>query len=237
MHMLEKGVKWNWHLSYLPSRKSKACSEGLHTAEIHKPQTYPCCTGGISSYSCPCSILYGRGHSFSWGARGYCRLSPFVQLDWKCYHSIWSHGSQVGCFRGVWLGWQFLLGWGGLWCWLCYYLSKSNKSTALYSSCFSVAVTLLLHLNPFELPTAAPNSMTVPSNSHTDDLTTNCIISFLHCLCQLIQQVSHSSIGMFLSKQFAVADTRATNHIPHASGEGRLHLIQIYLQPPNANEQ
>jgi hypothetical protein len=90
---------------------------------------------------------------------------------------------------------------------------KSNKSATLCPSCCSVAVPLLPHLNPSALPTAAPNSMTVPSSSPNDEPTTNRIISLLHCLHRLIQRVSHSSIGVFLSKRFAVADTRATNHM------------------------
>jgi hypothetical protein len=56
---------------------------------------------------------------------------------------------------------------------------ESNKSAALYPSCSSVTVPLLPRLNPFELPTAAPNSMTVPSSSPTDKPKTNlcCVLS------------------------------------------------------------
>jgi hypothetical protein len=39
------------------------------------------------------------------------------------------------------------------------------------------------------------------------------VISLLHHLHQLIQQVSHSSIGVSSSKRFAVADTGATDHM------------------------
>ncbi len=86
---------------------------------------------------------------------------------------------------------------------------KSNKSAALDPLCSSVTVPLLPHLNSFELPMVAPNSMTVPSSSPTDEPITNCIISLLLCLHQLIQRVSHSSIGMFSSKRVAMANTGA----------------------------
>jgi hypothetical protein len=90
---------------------------------------------------------------------------------------------------------------------------KSNKSVDLYPSCCSVAVPLLPSLNPFALPTATPNSMTVPSNPPTDKPMTGRIISLLRRFRQLILRVSHSSIGVFSSKCFAMADTRATNHM------------------------
>jgi hypothetical protein len=90
---------------------------------------------------------------------------------------------------------------------------KSNKSTALYISCCSVTVSPLPHVNPFELPKATPNSMTRPSSYPTDAPTTDGITNLLHCLCQLIQRVSHTSIRCLLSKRFAVADTGATGHM------------------------
>ncbi len=90
---------------------------------------------------------------------------------------------------------------------------KSNKSTTLYPSCCSVAASPLLRVNPFELTKATPTSMTRPSRSPTGAPMTNCIINFSRCLCQLIQWFSHASIGGFLSKRFAVADTGVTNHM------------------------
>jgi hypothetical protein len=102
---------------------------------------------------------------------------------------------------------------------------KSNNSTAFYPLCCSVVVHPLPYVDPFELPTATPNSMIKPSSSPIDAPTTNGIITLLHRLRQLIQRVSHASIGGFLSKRFAVADT------------GGLHLIQIGLQPPGAHGQ
>jgi hypothetical protein len=90
---------------------------------------------------------------------------------------------------------------------------KSNNSTALYPLCCSVPVSPLPHMNPFEPPKATPNSMTRPSSSPTNAPMTNNIINLSHRLSQLIQQVSHASISGFPSKCFAVADTRATNHM------------------------
>jgi hypothetical protein len=90
---------------------------------------------------------------------------------------------------------------------------KPNNSTALYPSCCLVAVHPLPRVNPFELPKATPNSMTKPSSSSTDAPTTNGIITLSRHLRQLIQQVSHASIGGFPSKCFAVYDTGATDHM------------------------
>jgi hypothetical protein len=55
--------------------------------------------------------------------------------------------------------------------------------------------------------------MIKPSSSPTDVPTTNGIITLLRHLHQLIQRVSHASIGGFLSKCFAMADTGATDHM------------------------
>ncbi len=88
---------------------------------------------------------------------------------------------------------------------------KSNNSSALYPLCCSVAVHPLPHMNPFELPTATPNSLIKPTSSPTDTPKTNGIITLLCRLCQLMQRVSHASIGGFPSKRFDVADTGATN--------------------------
>jgi hypothetical protein len=90
---------------------------------------------------------------------------------------------------------------------------KSNNSTALYPLCCSFAVHPLPRVNPFDLPKATPNSMTKLSSSPTDVPTTNGISTLSRRLRQLIQWVSHASIGGFLSKRFAVADTGATNHM------------------------
>ncbi len=82
---------------------------------------------------------------------------------------------------------------------------KSNKSTALYPLCCSVAVSLLQHVNTSALPTASSTLLPLPSDEP--------VISLLRCLHQLIQRVSHSSISVLSSKCFAVAETGATNHM------------------------
>jgi hypothetical protein len=90
---------------------------------------------------------------------------------------------------------------------------KSNKSTALYPLCCSLAVFPLPHVNPFDLPKVTLNSITRPSSSPTDSPTTNGIINLLRHLRQLIQWVSHASIGGLPSKHFDMADTGATDHM------------------------
>jgi hypothetical protein len=90
---------------------------------------------------------------------------------------------------------------------------KSNNSTALYPSCCSVAVHPLPHVNPFELPKNTSNSLIKPFSSPTVAPTTNGIITLLRRLRQLIEWVSHASIGGLPSKRFAEADTGATDHM------------------------
>ncbi len=73
---------------------------------------------------------------------------------------------------------------------------KSNKSVALYPSCCSVAVSLLQHVTTSALPMASSTLLPLPSDDR--------VISLLRHLHQLIQRVSHSSIGVLLSKPFAM---------------------------------
>jgi hypothetical protein len=56
-------------------------------------------------------------------------------------------------------------------------------------------------VNPFELPKATPNSLIKPSSSPTDTPMTNCIITLLHHLQQLIQRVSHGATNHMLLKE------------------------------------
>jgi hypothetical protein len=73
---------------------------------------------------------------------------------------------------------------------------KSNKSVTFYPLCCSIAVSLLQHVNTSALPTASSTLLPLPSN--------DCVISLLRRHCQLIQRVSHSSIGVLSSKRFAL---------------------------------
>jgi hypothetical protein len=82
---------------------------------------------------------------------------------------------------------------------------ESNKSVALYPSCCSVAVSLLQHVNTSALSTASSTLLSLPSDDR--------VISLSRHLHQLIQWVSHSSIGVLLSKRFTVANTGATDHM------------------------
>jgi hypothetical protein len=93
------------------------------------------------------------------------------------------------------------------------YVPKSSKSVALYPSCHSIAVSIPPRVSPSGLPMASSTSIPLPSTSPTDLPSTDHVVSLLRCLHHLIQQVSHSSIGVSSSHHFAVADTGATNQM------------------------
>jgi hypothetical protein len=97
---------------------------------------------------------------------------------------------------------------------------KSNNSTALDPSCCSVGV------NP--LPQK-------PSSSPTDAPMTNGIITLLRHLRQLIQWVSHASIGGLPSKRFAVVDTGATDHMLPKKAAFISYKLVANLQVPMGN--